>query len=231
LRQTLAGYGCQINDLLLAALAVVLRDWTGRARTVIHLEGHGRESGDAAIDLSRSVGWFTSLFPVVLDLTDRAGPIATVDAVRGQLAAIPRRGLGYGVGRWLASPPRWDVPAAEVCFNYLGQFDGLVGEGSAFGAAPEPVGAHCSPRGGRTHLIDVNALIVDGTLRCEWHHGTKIHRADTLRRLAEELLTQLRALMAATPAPGTGNRYDLAGASTADVDQAIEEIEFQSRFA
>ncbi len=231
LRQTLAGYGCQINDLLLAALAMVLRDWTGRARTVIHLEGHGRESGDAAIDLSRSVGWFTSLFPVVLDLTDRAGPIATVDAVRGQLAAIPRRGLGYGVGRWLASPPRWDVPAAEVCFNYLGQFDGLVGEGSAFGAAPEPVGAHCSPRGGRTHLIDVNALIVDGTLRCEWHHGTKIHRADTLRRLAEELLTQLRALMAATPAPGTGNRYDLAGASTADVDQAIEEIEFQSSVA
>jgi non-ribosomal peptide synthase protein (TIGR01720 family) len=145
------------------------------------------------------------------------------ELIHPELYQVSKLGTKHVVGEFLDE--------IEVCFNYLGQFDGLVGEGSAFGAAPEPVGAHCSPRGGRTHLIDVNALIVDGTLRCEWHHGTKIHRADTLRRLAEELLTQLRALMAATPAPGTGNRYDLAGASTADVDQAIEEIEFQSRFA
>ena len=226
LRRTLAGYGCQINDLLLAALGAVLRDWTGRERNLIHLEGHGRESGEAGLDLSRSGGWFTSLFPVALDLTGAASPVEQVDAVRGQLAAVPHRGLGYGVGRWLTSPPSWDVATAEVCFNYLGQFDGLVGEGSAFAGAVESVGPHCSPRGQRAHLIDVNALVVDGALRCEWHHGTKIHETATVRRLAEGLLTQLRALIAAAPAAGPTNRYDLAGASDADVAAAIDEIEF-----
>ncbi len=226
LRRTLAGYGCQINDLLLAALAGVLRDWTGRERTVIHLEGHGRESGEAGLDLSRSVGWFTSLFPVALDLAGRRDPAQQVEAIRTQLAAVPQRGVGYGMGRWLAPAPLWEVPAAEVCFNYLGQFDGLVGEGSAFAGADESVGPHCSPRGRRAHLIDVNALVVDGALRCEWHHGTMIHETATVRRLADALLTQLRTLMAAAPPPGTANRYDLAGASDADVAAAIDEIEF-----
>ena len=226
LRRTLAGYGCQINDLLLTALAAVLREWTGRERTVIHLEGHGRESGEAGIDLSRSVGWFTSLFPVALDLAGAPDAARRLEAIRAQLAAVPQRGVGYGLGRWLVSPPRWDVPAAEVCFNYLGQFDGLVGEGSAFAGAAESVGPHCSPRGQRAHLIDVNALVVDGALRCEWHHGTKIHETATVRRLAEGLLTQLRALIAAAPAAGATNRYDLAGASDAEVAAAIEEIEF-----
>lgn len=226
LRRTLAAYGCQINDLLLAALAAVLRDWTGRERTLIHLEGHGRESGDAGLDLSRSVGWFTSLFPVVLDVAGRRTPVEQLETVRSQLAAVPHRGVGYGVGRWAVSPPRWDVPAAEVCFNYLGQFDGLVGEGSVFAGASESVGPHCSPTGQRAHLIDVNALVVDGALRCEWHHGIRIHSRATIRGLAEALLTQLRALMAAAPAAGTAPRYELAGASAADVAAAIDEIEF-----
>ncbi|HEY0967628.1 MAG TPA: amino acid adenylation domain-containing protein [Opitutaceae bacterium] len=226
LRRVLAGYGAQINDVLLAALGRVLQAWTGRDRTLIHLEGHGRESATAGLDLSRSVGWFTSLFPVALDVAGLADPVARVAAVRRTLAAVPQRGVGYGAGRWLASPARWEVPAAEVCFNYLGQVDASVGEGSAFGPAPEPVGPHYSPRSARAHLIDVNAIVVGGRLRCEWHHATRIHDEATVRRHAEAFVAELRTLIAAAPAPGTANRYDLAGASDADVAAAIDEIEF-----
>ena len=238
LRRALAAYGCQINDLLLAALALALRDWTGRDSVRLHLEGHGRETEDAGLDLARTIGWFTTLFPVELDLKGIATAVASVAIVRAQLAAVPRRGLGYGVGRWLAEPPRWEVPAAELCFNYLGQFDGLVGGDSPFGPASESVGPQTSPRGERAHLLDVNGLIVGGALTFEWHYSEKIHRRETVASLAAAHFTHLRALlvaavagvvtpsMTAVPAPEKPGRFALAGASEAELDRAIEEIEF-----
>jgi non-ribosomal peptide synthase protein (TIGR01720 family) len=200
----------------------------------LHLEGHGRETADSGLDLARSVGWFTSLFPVRLDLAGAAAPSAIVAAVRTQLAAVPRRGLGYGVGRWLASPPLWEVSPAELCFNYLGQFDGLVGGDGPFGPAAESVGPQTSPRGERAHLLDVNGLIVGGALKFEWHFSEKIHRGETIARLADRHFFHLRALLAAavngsvTAAPPelAADRFALSGASAAELDRAIGEIEF-----
>src|SRR5439155_5018479 len=121
-------YRTQINDVLLAALGRVLSRWSGRERVLVDLEGHGREEQllDGA-DLSRTVGWLTTIFPVALGLAgDDWG--ATLKSVKEQLRAVPRRGLGYGALRYL----RQGVPAAadlargpepQVSFNYLGQFD------------------------------------------------------------------------------------------------------------
>ncbi len=229
LRRALSAYSCQINDLLLAALALALREWTRAEAITLHLEGHGRETAETGIELGRTVGWFTTLFPVRLDLSGVATAPAAVTAVRTQLAAVPRRGLGYGAGRWLAQPPRWDVPAAELCFNYLGQFDGWVGGDSPFGPAEESVGPQTSPRGERAHLIDVNGLIVGGALKFEWHYGTRLHRRETIARLADAHFAHLRTLIAAagtTAAEPTTERFALAGATDAELDQAIGEIEF-----
>ncbi len=239
LREALGAYRCQINDLLLTALALALRDWTGAAAHTVNLEGHGRENLDTDIDLSRSVGWFTALYPQRLDLAgvDVTAPAAAVPAIAAQLAAVPRRGLGYGIGRWLASPPRWEVPAAELCFNYLGQFDDLVSADAPFGPAAEDVGPQVAPASERAHLIDVAGLVADGTLRFEWLYGSALHRPETIAAVAEGFLRHLRALLAAASegsakavAPtGTGAnaaRFDLADLSDDDLDEAIEEIEF-----
>ncbi len=220
LRRTLAAHGCRIDDLLLAALALALREWTGQESHLIHLEGHGREPVDSGLDLSRSVGWFTTLYPVRLDLRGAAEATRALGAVRAQLAAIPGRGLGYGAGRFLHDPPLWKEAPAEICFNYLGQFDGLVGPDAPFAPAEESVGYLASPRAKRAHLVEVNGLVTGGSLRFEWHYPEAILQRATVERLAARHLAHLRALIAAAPA-----RPDASGPGQTELDRAISEIE------
>ena len=121
-------YRTEINDVLLAALGRVLHRWTGRQRVLVELEGHGREELLDGVDLSRTVGWFTTMFPVGLDLASGGGWGATLKSVKEQLRAVPHRGLGYGALRYLAheTPAAAELargPRPQVSFNYLGQFD------------------------------------------------------------------------------------------------------------
>ncbi|MCZ1005684.1 condensation domain-containing protein [Streptomyces lydicus] len=146
LRRVPGVYRTQVNDVLLSALGRVLADWAGTDRVTVALEGHGREDieahddhdhdGDAAAasadpaDLSRTVGWFTTQYPVTLTLD---GPSrepdwgATLKAVKEQLRAVPRRGLGYEALARLGAPAPAaralrELPLPQVCFNYHGQW-------------------------------------------------------------------------------------------------------------
>ncbi|MGH3781488.1 MAG: amino acid adenylation domain-containing protein, partial [Pseudonocardiaceae bacterium] len=117
-------YRTQVNDVLLAGLGRVLSRWTGRARVLVDLEGHGREEIFDGIDLSRTVGWFTTMFPIALDLPTDDDPGALLKSVKEQLRAIPCRGLGYGALRYLTPTGALaQQPTPQVSFNYLGQFD------------------------------------------------------------------------------------------------------------
>ena len=89
-------YRTQVNDVLLAALGAVLAGWTGRERVLVDLEGHGREELFDGVDLSRTVGWFTTIFPVALELTDRRDWGQTLKSVKEQLRAVPGRGWATG---------------------------------------------------------------------------------------------------------------------------------------
>ena len=135
-------YGATVNDVLLTALAVAVGRWRAGAavrrrarRVLVDLEGHGREDVFDDVDLARTVGWFTTLFPVrvdpgAVDLDDgsRAAaptPAARCGASRKRLRALPDRGLGYGILRQL-DPSRGEqlgaAPTPQVLFNYLGRF-------------------------------------------------------------------------------------------------------------
>ena len=94
-------YHTQINDVLLTALVDALAQWTNQENLLIYLEGHGREELLEGIDLSRTVGWFTSKFPVVLKRGPSAHPGESLKAVKEQLRQIPNRGMGFGVLRYL----------------------------------------------------------------------------------------------------------------------------------
>ncbi|OPG79861.1 non-ribosomal peptide synthetase, partial [Pseudomonas ogarae] len=101
LQQAPSAYRTQVNDLLLTALARVLCRWSGHASALVQLEGHGREALFDDIDLTRTVGWFTSVYPV------RLSPVgddfsASIKAIKEQLRAVPHKGLGHGVVRYLA---------------------------------------------------------------------------------------------------------------------------------
>ncbi|WP_067497203.1 non-ribosomal peptide synthetase, partial [Actinoplanes sp. TFC3] len=107
-----------VNDALVAALALAI---SPDEPFLLELEGHGREEDAVDLDLSRTVGWFTTLFPVPLDVSGLTAA-AAVKAVKDQLRAVPRNGISYGILRYLAGHHDLAVQP-RVLFNYLGRFD------------------------------------------------------------------------------------------------------------
>jgi non-ribosomal peptide synthase protein (TIGR01720 family) len=201
-------YHTQINDALLTALVQSFRRWTGAGSLLLDLEGHGREELFAEVDLSRTVGWFTSLFPVCLELKTEE-PGEALKAVKEQLRQIPNKGIGYGVLRYLH--PEAEVraalqalPAAEVSFNYLGQLDQTLSESSLFRPARESSGPPESPLGRCPHLLDVNGWVAEDRLHLHWSYSERVHRRATVERLAQGFLEALEALIGHCQSPEAG---------------------------
>ncbi|MEM8604383.1 MAG: condensation domain-containing protein, partial [Cyanobacteria bacterium P01_H01_bin.121] len=201
-----AVYQTQVNDLLLTAIALAFNNWTGQDRLCLELEGHGREDLFEGFDLSRTVGWFTSLFPVVLELNaDRRAFGDVIKQVKETLRTIPNRGVGYGILRYLkadltAEQARSLVSLAEVRFNYLGQTDELFADSeetptSWFFPAPESSGNARSPSDRRTTLIEIDGLVSRGQLRLNWSYSTAIHKTETITSLADEVIAALCELI------------------------------------
>jgi non-ribosomal peptide synthase protein (TIGR01720 family) len=201
LQEVPKAYKTQINDILLTALVQTLGAWTGHNSVLLDLEGHGREYLFEGVDLSRTVGWFTTIFPVLLALnaTDNLGE--AIQSIKEQLRAVPNRGIGYGVLRYLSGDA--DItsqlsmtPPAEVSFNYLGQFDWGTQEDSFFTLAPESVGSEYSQQGISDRLLDINSLVVDSQLKVDWTYSENFHQRTTIENLAQDFVERLRSLIA-----------------------------------
>ncbi|MGR3937685.1 non-ribosomal peptide synthase/polyketide synthase [Streptomyces sp. BRA346] len=218
-------YRTQVNDVLLSALARVLGEWTGRTRVPVDLEGHGREEIFEGVDLSRTVGWFTTRFPVALDLPE--GDWGDVlKSVKEQLRAVPQRGLGYGALRHLARPEGLPTgPTAGISFNYLGQFE-LPGDGDGlFRGLHRELALDADPDGLRPHPLEVVGRVEDQRLAFTWFYSANLHREETVGRLAGEFLRALRAIARHAAAPGAGGRtpsdFPLASLDQAAVDRLV----------
>lgn len=190
LRQVPAVYHSQINDLLLTALAESFRPWIGRESLLVDVEGHGRED-IGGIDVSRTIGWFTSIYPVRLSLRSGARLDASLQSIKNQLRQIPDKGIGYGLLRnQLAG-----LPQAQVLFNYLGQFDQVVAGSRLFSFASEPVGLWHHPKGKRTHLIEVLARVADGQLEVHFNFSRNVHSRATVEGIATRYYDALMELI------------------------------------
>jgi amino acid adenylation domain-containing protein/non-ribosomal peptide synthase protein (TIGR01720 family) len=221
-------YRTQINDVLLAALAQALAAWTGRSRVTVELEGHGREELFAGVDLSRTVGWFTSLYPVTLDLSGCTGPGELLTAVKEQIRAIPNRGIGHGVLRYLAEDDLGrqvrGLPAPEMRFNYLGQFDQVLSESGMFAAAAESSGPSRGREGRRSYLLDVNGLVAEGCLQLDWTYSEAVHQRETVEALAGAFIQALRDLVEHCQSPEAGG-YTPSDFPLAGLDQdALQRV-------
>ncbi|MBV9775389.1 MAG: amino acid adenylation domain-containing protein, partial [Gemmatimonadetes bacterium] len=216
-------YRTQINDVLLTALVRATAAWTGDARLLVEMEGHGREELFPDVDLSRTVGWFTTLVPVLLDVRGLPGEGDALKAVKEQLRALPNRGIGHGALRWLADGDARarlaEFPRAEIRFEYLGQFDQALPGTGVFALAPEPAGRNSSPDEPRTHLLEVSGGVMGGSLRMSWDYSEAVHDRATVEQLAERFLAELRALIAHCTAPGAGG-YTPSDFPLAALDQA-----------
>ncbi|MBN5518265.1 amino acid adenylation domain-containing protein, partial [Pseudomonas aeruginosa] len=227
LQEAPAAYRTQVNDLLLTALARVVCRWTGQADALIQLEGHGREELFAEIDLTRTVGWFTSLFP--LRLTPAEGIAASIKGIKEQLRAVPNRGIGFGALRYLGSAASQaalaGLPVPRITFNYLGQFDGsfAMEEGALFVPAGERAGDDQSPDAPLANWLALNGRIYGGELRIDWSFSGERFETASIQRLADAYRDELLALIAhCRVAEGQGltpSDFPLARLDQARLDQ------------
>ena len=194
-------YKTQINDILLTAVVQTLCKWIGSNSVLLEMEGHGREDIFEDVDLSRTVGWFTTFFPVLLELKETDNLADEIKSIKEQLRAVPNRGIGYGLLRYLNGDKDIisqlsTMPKAEVSFNYLGQFDWGKQENSFFKLASESMGEEHSQQEICSHLLDINGLVVDSQLKLDWTYSENFHHRDTIENLAQNFAANLRFLIA-----------------------------------
>ncbi|MBV4490402.1 non-ribosomal peptide synthetase [Pseudomonas oryzicola] len=226
LQQAPAAYRTQINDLLLTALARTVSRWTGLPQVLVRLEGHGREDLFAGIDLSRTVGWFTSMYPV--KLTAQPDLAASIKTVKEQLRTVPNKGLGYGVLRYLAGGEAQATLAAlaqgAIIFNYLGQFDGSFDQqASLFRPARESAGLNQDEDAPLSGLLVLNGQVYGGELTLGWTFSRDVFDSATIQHLADAYGEELKALIkhcCEDDSRGfTPSDFPLAGLTQAQLDR------------
>lgn len=160
-------YNTEINDILLAALGRAVWQWTGDEKVLICLEGHGREEIIKNVNISRTVGWFTSVYPVVLNLPNIEDLSYHLKLVKETVRSIPNKGIGYGLLKYLvAEHGQQDIQfnlEPEIKFNYLGQFDKDVNT-DVFKVSDVSYGQTVSPDAEREIALNINGLVEDGQL-------------------------------------------------------------------
>ncbi len=206
LNQAPQAYRARVDDLLLTALARTLCAWTGQDSALVQLEGHGREELFDDIDLSRTVGWFTSAYP--LRLTPASDPGASLKAIKEHLRGVPHKGLGHGVLRYLADAHSRrvmaELPEARITFNYLGQFDQGFAADALLRPLDEAGGAQHAPDTALPNWLSVDGQVYGGELTLRWTFSDKLFRPETIERLAAAYQAELRALIAHCVAPEAG---------------------------
>ena len=221
LQQDVPGaFRTQVHEVLLTALAEAISEWTGSRVIAVTLEGHGREVLVEHHDVSRTVGWFTSIFPVLLDIRNSNNYGASLISIKEQLRAVPNRGVSYGILRYLRRENR--LPGAtqpEVSFNYLGKD---ILQDPLFEPIIEDIGETRSESGPRREVIEIDALIQDGSLIVNWGYSSAVHKTDTITALADNYLRKLRAIIefcTSTKLSFSPSDFSLSGRDGLDISQ------------
>ncbi|MET9258947.1 amino acid adenylation domain-containing protein [Amycolatopsis sp. NPDC004079] len=228
LRAAPAVHRVRAHEVLLAILGRVVGDWTGWDQVVVDVEGHGREEIFDGVDLSRTVGWFTTIYPVAVDAGAGSDWGAVMRSVKEKLRAVPARGIGHGALACFGDP---DSPAGdlgrtvrpEISFNYLGQFDGVVGGSGLYRALLPSLGGEHSPLDRKAHRIDVVSRVVGGRLLVEWGWQAGAFSGETMTELAARFVAELEDFLAYCENPAAGGSspsdFPLATLDQAAVDR------------
>ncbi|WP_212004915.1 non-ribosomal peptide synthase/polyketide synthase [Chitinophaga sp. HK235] len=196
LKEAPKAYHTEINDILLCALALTLADWNRASSVVIGLEGHGREDIAAGIDTSRTVGWFTNLFPVLLEVETGSPAGHTLKSIKEQLRKITDKGIGFGVLKYLHKVPAlqgndpWDI-----VFNYLGQSDNLKDEAGFFSGASESSGEDIAAGYPLHEKLSITGLVKEGKLFLDWSYSRKHINENSIAQLAASYASHLERLI------------------------------------
>ena len=192
-------YNTRINDILLAALGRTFCSWTQNQQIVVGLEGHGRENISDQLNISETVGWFTSLFPVVLDGGRFSNHGDQIKTIKERLRVNPQNGLSYGLLRYIhpnktirkeLKDTKWDIT-----FNYLGQLDNLMEHSKWINRANEYTGNAIDKNYPLTEKISINCHIANQKLVLSWKFSGLEYYKSTIQKLADAYLKYLGELI------------------------------------
>ncbi|MGI9906278.1 amino acid adenylation domain-containing protein [Bacillus velezensis] len=199
LQQVNRAYHTDTQDILLTAAALALRDWTGGGRLRIAMEGHGREHIMPELDISRTVGWFTSMYPVLIDLNTAGAELGTaVKTVKDTLGRIPDKGIGYGILKYMTPSEQKSIrfrQAPEISFNYLGQFNDTEDQ-HTFSLSGLASGHDITPTWQREQAVEMSAMAAQNKLHFSLSYPPSRFRKETMEQLLQTLQQYLRDIMA-----------------------------------
>jgi amino acid adenylation domain-containing protein/non-ribosomal peptide synthase protein (TIGR01720 family) len=232
LQKVSRAFRVNIEEVIIIALAMALQKFTGNDCVLVDCEGHGREDIFDDLDLSRTIGWFTSIHPVMLDLGHAHDVNDAVKLGKEQLRSFKMKGLSYALLRYLrageqVSDRLKSLPQAQLSFNYLGQLDQALPESSFLVSAQQAPGFVRSPEATRPYLIEINGGIVGGQLILTWTFSTNLHAQANIEALARDYSEALKTIMALSEsgevAAYTPSDFPLANIDQTSLDLVVAE--------
>ncbi len=224
-------YRLQANDLLLAALAQTCTRWTGQSRFLVNLDDNGRwQEGAEDLDLSRTVGWLTTRYPILLNLEGCTTSDQVLVTVKEQLRAVPNQGIGYGLLRYLCRDEEIReafaaLTPAEMSFAFLGNAQQLSTQDALFEVISASYGRLHHPKGERSHVLKVDWFMDGGKIHVYWSYSEQVHKRETIETLAQQFLHHVRTLMqhclTTRERRYTASDFPLAGLQPQDLNQLL----------
>lgn len=180
--------------MLLTALGITVSGWTKNKTTLINLEGHGREQIGQALDITRTIGWFTCQYPVEIDINQDDDLSTQIKRTKEQLRRIPQKGIGYGILKYLTKEGRDKLHVEpEISFNYLGEFGQT--HKSTFALSPIKTGRDISLQNCMPYALDINGYVEEGRLTVHFGYNRKEYYRETISNLASGYKAKLETII------------------------------------
>lgn len=227
-------YQTEINDVLLTALGLAIYEIFELDRVAVEMEGHGREKFTEDLDVSRTIGWFTSTYPFVLDFSQTGTQRERLIQLKEDLRKIPNKGVGYGMLKWLTESGLGTLNPS-VIFNYLGDFGNRpeASSESTFDYASESIGSEMDQSNGEVIPLNVSGMMVSGQLTMTIGYATAQFKNETIEGLLTAFREHLTSLIVelseeqksyVTPSDLSFSKLSMAEVMELNVQNNIEDV-------
>ncbi|MDP4143547.1 MAG: amino acid adenylation domain-containing protein [Bacillota bacterium] len=191
-------YGTQTNEILLSILGLALKEWNGFERVLINLEGHGREEIIENVNIKRTVGWFTSFYPVDLDMNEAKPLEKYISGIKDSLRKVPNKGIGYGVLKYMSELEYEDKISfqfkPEINFNYLGQFGEEVST-DIFTLSDAPIGNCVDIEDKTQYALNIICKVIDKQLAVSFRYDCTEFNDSNITKLKEIFYEKLKEVI------------------------------------
>jgi amino acid adenylation domain-containing protein/non-ribosomal peptide synthase protein (TIGR01720 family) len=179
-----------IEVMLVTALSIALHEFTGSKKIVVEMENHGRVLDE--VDLSRTAGWFTAMYPKLITI-DKENLVGRIKSVKEQLAHTPGKGIGYGVLKYLTQKITGEFKS-RVRFNYLGQFDREVSN-DIFAYSDLDSGEDIDGENALTTQIEIDCMILKGSLILDLYYSNRLFNKEKIADLLDKIKAALQQMV------------------------------------